>query len=168
MKRPSTIKVGSRAPARTCMAPIPPFEVLAEDRLPSRIERIRDHCQSTAGHRAGDRRMFHPVRHRWHQGAQVGDRGIVIERSGHSTVERQASVTIGTGGAPKFVHVPPTDIATNRRASVPYASGLLGLCAQNFLLRMDAQIVMAAGSVKLAPSLMQATAVARSQKNTIA
>jgi hypothetical protein len=34
-------------------------------------------------------------------------------------VQTQASVTIGTGGAAKFVQVPPIDIPTNSRPSVP-------------------------------------------------
>jgi hypothetical protein len=74
------------------MALMPPFEVLAEDRLPRRIERIRDHCQSTAGRRAGHRRMFRSVGHRWHQGAQVGDCDVVIERGEHSPAKRQLNL----------------------------------------------------------------------------
>src|SRR5690349_13468487 len=60
--------------------------------------------------------------------------------------------TISTGGAAKWVSVPPIDTFTNSRPSVAYFNRGLGPQSKNWRASSSAQIVIAAGSVMNDPS----------------
>ena len=65
----------------------------------------------------------------------------------------QGRATMSTGGAAKFVNVPPMETLTNRRPRVAYFSLLPGCRSKNCRARSSAQIVIAAGSVMNDPRI---------------
>jgi hypothetical protein len=64
----------------------------------------------------------------------------------------QGRATISTGGAAKWVSVPPIDTLTNSRPSVAYFRRWLGPRSKNWRASTSALMVIAAGSVMNDPS----------------
>ena len=78
-------------------------EVTLENRLTRRVRRIGDHREASPGDRAGDHHVLHGVGEARYQGAQVGDRGVVVEGGEHRCRQHQR----GFGQAPEHRFDPP-------------------------------------------------------------